>query len=178
MNGIRMPRMGTTSMKTKINSQKGAGASVAIGVIAVVIVVALIYFGLSVKGKSATPPSTSSGGEVTNLAGVTYGVTTDKNAYTANEPINITVSIYNNSDNPQIFSFKNGCQASYEVAGFDLSKHVECLQAQTSFALAPKTSQNVKVVHYPALEKLLVGTHVLTGSIIGYGMATTSIIIK
>ncbi|MES2215868.1 MAG: hypothetical protein V4481_01055 [Patescibacteria group bacterium] len=165
-------------MKTKINFQKGSSSSVAIGVIAVVIIVALVYFGLNLKNQSAVAPSITSTGVMTNIAGVSYGVTTDKTAYTPNEQIAITVTIYNNSTAPQVFSFKNGCQVSYEVAGFDLAKHVECLPDPSSFALAPKTSEKVKIIHYPALEKLPVGTHVLTGSIIGYGMATTSIIIK
>ena len=162
-----MKTLSSQNILRKARDQRGSTTSILLTILAVIVVLVIAYVGYTNRSNSGN-----------SLAGVSYEVSTDKTEYTQNEPIIVTISINNKTNEEKTFNFNTGCQGSYEVAGFDLSKHVECIQSPSSFTVAPQTSQDIKVTHYPSLEKLPVGTHELTGKVIGYGEAKTTITIK
>jgi len=127
------------------------------------------------------PPSISTGSTTItgSLASVPfiYVVSTDKSVYSQNEQIKITISVVNNTASPKMFSFTNGCQGDYSIAGFELGKHITCLQTLSSFVVDAHHEANVPLIHYPSVAKLSVGTWPLYASIVGYGGATTTVTI-
>lgn len=112
-----------------------------------------------------------------NEAPLIYAVVTDKQSYKQDEPISIYLSIANVSKKAKEFSFKDGCMGSYTIAGFDSAAHTRCLPNATMFTLPPGELRQIKLVHYPSIEKLPVGTHTLRAYVIGYGGWSTDVTI-
>lgn len=121
--------------------------------------------------------ATTSTAEINLPKAIIYGVSMDKPSYKQDEQIRITLAIINNTDAAVNYSFANGCQGNYVIDSFDLSAHIRCTESPTAFRVLPHTTQNVKLVHYPSIYKIPVGTHKLTVNVVGYPGVSTSVTI-
>jgi hypothetical protein len=180
---------------TPKKSSKSVIATVA--VIVIVLVIIAVFFGkgnpgattgqtasstMATSTTATTTPvispvvssasSTANSGPSLSAPSLIYSVYTDKKSYSQNDQIAMTISVLNNSAESKTFNFVNGCQGNYTIASFNLDQHIRCTPAPTSFVVPPHETESLKIVHYPSVYKLPIGTWPLSVEIIGYGGAT------
>ena len=171
-------------MKKSIQNQKGSVAS-QIVLLVVLIVAGIVVFGLrnSLQNSLKNPNSSASNGVTltgTSMSSasttsaldsnsLTYGVLIATSTFKQSDIIPMTVVITNKVDTNTVFTFKNGCQASYVVGGFDYLEHTTCLPNPSTFTVASRGSVNLAITHNPSVFKLPVGTYTVKAEVIGYG---------
>ena len=162
---------------------------------AIIIVLAIIWIVLASR-KSTTPAapetamststdmsmstSTVSAPEAPTLTmgpNIGYSLVLASSTYSQNDRIPMTLTIYNLSDIPQNFSFKDGCEATYSIAGFNELPHILCKPNPTMFTLSGHGVVQIPLMHYPLIYKIPVGTHTITATLIGYGSASKTVTI-
>ncbi len=146
-------------------------------IVAVVVVIVIVLVAVLGGGRSSTTSSLSSTTSLTTADPVTYSLITSKSSYGQNEKIGMVISISNNTDQPKTFSFKDGCQASYKIGDFDISKHIRCLPEPSSFTVEPHKTFQIGAVHYPSVYLLPVGQFDLVAEVIGYSKINSTITI-
>lgn len=107
---------------------------------------------------------------------ITIKVATDKQSYNEDETVSITISATNISNEAQTLGFSTGCQTSYAIGNvFNESSIAFCTLALTQVTLKPGETKTWNTVHDLFKYPILPGTYQLTGSVIGYGSASTTI---
>jgi hypothetical protein len=153
------------------------------------IVILAIVFAISYSRKGSAPagtPSASVSDQATTTASSSpavsvyqptfaYSAVSDKKSYTQNEPITVIIAALNLTDEPQSMYFKDGCQGTFTINGFDMLAHMRCLPDATFFTIPPHEIQRVSVVNYPSVNKLAPGTYTIHASIVGYGGADVKV---
>ncbi len=119
-----------------------------------------------------TTSSTSNPGQI-----FAYYLNIATTTFSQNQPINMTLFVYNLSKVPETMTFPTGCQGTYTIAGFDMMKHITCIPSSTSFTIKPESVRQVAIAHYPGVFKIPTGQHDLYTGIVGYGGITTSVTI-
>lgn len=146
-------------------------------VIAIVLVIVVALVVILNSGRSSSTSNSSSTTSLASVDPITYSLITSKSSYGQNEKIGMIISIGNNTDQPKTFSFKDGCQASYKIGDFDISKHIRCLPEPSSFTVEPHKTVQIGAVHYPSVYLLPVGQFDLVAEVIGYGKVNSTITI-
>lgn len=94
----------------------------------------------------------------------------------------IVLQLTNTSSAIKAFTFNSGCYANYSISSsdgkliYDSGAGKFCIQAVTSFTLQPNEDKFWKFDYYNAVN-LSSGDYTITGSLSGYGQATTKITI-
>ena len=163
-------------MNTSTSTKKIIGAAVVLlAIIIAVIVVIAVNQGSSspttVNVNPLTSTSTASTASSTAPAKdpLTFMVITAKKSYSQNEKIAVVVEITNNTAATTTLSFKDGCQALYTIAGFDLGTHIRCLPEASTIVIGPHQTEQTGIVHYPSVYMIPVGSYTMAVRIVGYG---------
>ncbi len=116
---------------------------------------------------------------------ITFKMITDKREYTAQESIQITLEVSNNSGETQTLKFPTSCQGNYTIVStgvqqtivFDSAKNTACSTYENSVSIPAHSSQKIKLAHEPSVYKLSPGKYAVVGTVIGYGEASAPITI-
>lgn len=101
--------------------------------------------------------------------GVVVTVTTDKKIYTPSEPVEVTIKVENFTTKPQTYTTNTSCTSFYIIGPFNSMINAVCTLAITTFTIPPGGSKTYTHIHTPAIYKLPIGRHVVTGIPVGVG---------
>lgn len=111
--------------------------------------------------------------------GITVGVQTVRPTYDPDEIVLIKITATNTTNKAKTLTWQSGCQTAYKIDdAFDSEDEIACTQSLTSRRIPAHSSRTWKIKHTPDLYELSEGTHTITGTVIGYGSATTTVEIK
>jgi hypothetical protein len=102
-----------------------------------------------------------------------FTLRTDKSRYYTNDPINMTVTAYNSTNQPKVFNFNSGCQTTYRINNtsgsnfFDSTTNLICSLQLTSVVVPAAGSYTWSITHNPSTYRLPVGTYKIFGAVIG-----------
>ena len=99
-------------------------------------------------------------------------VSTDKDLYKENEPIIITLNVYNPNDDPVVLEFGQSIYANYLIDDkFDYVANVGVMHLPilTNLTIEPHQEINLILIHQPEYYFLRPGLHEITGILVGYG---------
>ena len=116
-----------------------------------------------------------------NAPPIRVQVQTGSDAYPAGAAIRIRVTGTNPSDQPVTLAFRTGCFANYGFDGtaFDARNQMNCTADAPSVVLSPhETREFGAFVHTSDLFPLAPGRHELWAEVIGYGRASTVLIVN
>ena len=115
----------------------------------------------------------------TQKQNLSFEVFTDKTTYTQNEDIIITVRVKNESSQNTTLNFASSKQADYTIGGkFRWSADKLFTQVLTSVPLGPFGIKEWEFIHTAAQYPLSVGTHIITGEVVGYGSASVQVTVE
>jgi len=110
---------------------------------------------------------------------VTVKVATDKASYALGESVVIKVSAVNTSSKDVTLNFPSSKQVDYVIDGkFRSSSDKVFAQALTSVVIGPNGTKEWSFTHTALQYELGAGTHTIVGEVVGYGDATTSVLIE
>lgn len=109
---------------------------------------------------------------------VQVSVSTDKEIYELDEPVKISVSATNNSDEPVTLEFPTLHQADYRIdEAYLWSKGKFFLPIPTSITLPPGAKITWAFVHSAREYRLLPDEHSVVGIVVGYGRSEPRVIV-
>ena len=111
----------------------------------------------------------------TQKPNLSFEVRTNQTTYGPNEDIIITVWVKNESPQNTTLNFPSSKQADYTIGKFRWSEDKFFTQALTSVMLGPFGVKEWEFTHTAIQYPLSVGTHIITGEVVGYGDAETAV---
>jgi len=102
-----------------------------------------------------------------------FAIRTDKSSYSANDPIVMTMVVYNQTGVAKVFTFQTTCQTSYRINNlngsnfFDSINNPSCPSTLTSVTVPAYGTYTWTVTHNPSTYRLPPGTYKIQGWIIG-----------
>lgn len=132
-----------------------------------VVLVAAVSQGLA----QGVPPDSST---------VRVGVQTDRPSYRVNEPVHVVITVVNPTDRPQNLQFDSGCMVNYGIdrGGFNWLSNAACPAVITQLHLPPRMEHVFPAfIHTPRDYFLTPGEHVVWAEVLGYGRASTTIMV-
>jgi peptidoglycan hydrolase-like protein with peptidoglycan-binding domain len=107
---------------------------------------------------------------------LTIKVRTNRSSYGQDDPILVRVTASNTSNNATRLTWSTDCQASYMIGSvYDSQDGMACTEAFTSRVIPAHSSRTWRMTHDPDDYELSPGTHMITGTLIGYGSADAKI---
>ncbi len=113
-----------------------------------------------------------------NTNDVIISVSTDKDIYLENEPIPITISAINPTDEAITLYFDTSLHTNYLIGdefNYVIDMMIACLPYLNTITIEPNSYYDWEEVHLPEYYHLSPGVYTITGIVLGYGDDSTTI---